>query len=438
MGAHTGAPLIKIMMSQSTGRATAINSRTLLDIAKRYGTPLFVYEQSTLECSLADLKEGIGATTKVLYSVKANPNPTIIKLLHTLGCGIEVASWGELALSLECGVSPDQIVFAGPGKTDMELELAVRTRLQSINVESIGELHRLEAICQREGCRADVSLRLHPHAPVGPAGRLRAWRGTTPFGIDVGQLDEALEALWSLESLDCRGIHVHASSEVASAHALGELMEATIELGFSLEGRLPLKSINLGGGFSSPFYADDAKLDFSPIQRALASARERHQRLARGDVQLSVESGRAIVGPCGSFLTTVVDVKWCKGVKFAVLDGGINQNLRLSGAFRKIGKPVDVRVCREVQDCTLCEIELVGPLCTPIDRLASRALLPKDLAPGDVLAFRNAGAYTKYASPLTFLGHDWPAEVIVNHDGVRLIARRVSFLELFELQGARG
>ncbi|MGZ3457712.1 MAG: hypothetical protein ACXU86_04320 [Archangium sp.] len=413
---------------------SALTPPALLALARQHGTPTFVYEQATLDRSVEALRAMVGADTGILYSVKANPNPVLLRRLHHLGCGMEVASAGELELALGCGVPPGRITFTGPGKRDAELALAVRSGLFSINVESGGELRRLAAICRQQGRRAAVSLRIHP--ATGTPGRARAWRGPTPFGIDGDSIDQHLALLDELEEVDCQGIHVHASSQIANSEALGELMESTVQLAFSLSERINLRSINLGGGIRAPFYADDAPLDTAPIGQALAQIRARYSRIARGEVALQVESGRALVGPCGYFLTTVVDVKHSQNHRFAVLDGGIHQHLNLSGAFRTLGRPVDVVVCREEQGQATRETELVGPLCTPIDRLGSRVPLPEDLSPGDVLAFRHAGAYAKYASPLTFLGHDWPAELLVTPEGAWPIARRVTLRELLQLQTA--
>jgi diaminopimelate decarboxylase len=424
---------------------TGPSPAALLDLARRFGTPTFVYDGEVLAASLARLREAVGPGVGVLYSIKANPAPALVSRFRELGCGVEVASAGELELALACGVPPERIAYAGPGKTGAELELAVSSGLLSVQAESVGELRRIAAIARRLGRRAAVSLRVHPRMPAGRAGRARPWRGTTPFGIDEAGLGAALDALPDLPEIDVLGIHVHVSSQIADAEALGDILEGTAELAFALDGRIDLRLIDFGGGFRAPFYAGEEPLDPAPVRAALERIRERYPKAARGDagnagnagdLALWVESGRALVGPCGWFVTTVVDVKACDGTRFAVVDGGIHQNLALSGAFRTVGKPVAVLACRDGGE--ELETEIVGPLCTPIDRLASRALLPADLAPGDVLAFANAGAYAKHASPLAFLGHDWPAEVLLEAGGVaRPIARRVPFREILALQEVR-
>jgi len=391
-------------------------------LARRYGTPLFVYDAPTMRAAAARLRRAIPRDARLFYAVKANPAPGVIRLFAALGLGAEVASGGELRLAIACGVAPGDIVFSGPAKTAAELSTAAGAGIFAIQAESWDELEALQGICRRLGVTARVALRVN----LGRSGARRGgWGGMSPFGMDDASLAHVAAHAAALDRVRIVGVHNHQASQTLEAGELVERFGAFARVAAQLNARFGFEFINFGGGFGAPFYVDDAPLDLAPVQAFFAAL---DGVLGDWRPRIAVESGRFLTGPAGDYVAAVVGVKRSFGVRFALLDGGIHHVLGLSGTMRALRRPVAVRRLGG-SDRALEPTELAGPLCTPIDRLAGAAPLPADLAAGDLLAFGNCGAYAKHASPLNFLGHDWPAEVL--RDGARcdLLAPRRSVAE---------
>lgn len=418
----------------ASGEDRAVEAPDLEEAARRFGTPSYLYDLRQLAVQVAKMRAVAGPETRILYSVKANPCPAILEALRGHGLGAEVASGGELGAALAAGFAPGEIAFAGPGKSHSELAAAVDAGLLAVHVESAGEILRLEAAARSAGRRVSVALRLHP-APPASGGR-SGWPAASPFGIADDALDDALAALARCRHLDVRGLHVHRAAEMLDGELAARLLEPVFESALELTPRLGLTFLNVGGGWGIPIYEGEDELDGSPLRRAFDRFRAR-SRESGIELSLQVESGRFLLGPCGTYLTRVVDVKQAGGKRFAVLDGGMHHLLLRSSAFRRYRQKVRVSLPGRAlggAEESWVPTEVVGPLCTPVDRLASDLRLPADLRPGEILAFPAAGAYGKYASPLTFLGHPWPAEVCVDETGMWLAARRVEFAELLALQ----
>lgn len=375
-------------------------------LADKHGTPLFVYDAADIRANTERLRAAMPPFTLMFYALKANPAPAVVRMLAAMGLGAEVASGGELELALACGVPPARIVFSGPAKTDTELQAAARAGIHAIQAESAQEIARLDSICRRRDLHARVALRVQL-AP-GLADRRSGWSGVSPFGMDESELHAAIAAAAQSERVTLIGVHNHQGSNNLDASLLIARYTAFVHVVKALRTRINISFVNFGGGFGAPFYADDSPLNLSPIQDFFA---ELSQML--DGVTFGIEPGRYLVGPAGYYVTRVVEVKRSFGTRFALLDGGTHHVLGLSGTLRVMRRPVSVFRPGTPPDAATEPTELAGPLCTPVDRLASAAALPRDLAAGDVLVFANCGAYAKHASPLTFLGHDWPAEVLV-------------------------
>ncbi|MDF3808908.1 MULTISPECIES: alanine racemase [Rhodopseudomonas] len=394
-------------------------------LAQRHGTPLFLYDAPMMRDAAARLRRAAPPGAQLFYAVKANPAPGVIRLFAALGLGAEVASGGELQLALDCGVAPDAIVFSGPAKTASELAAAAEAGIYAVQAESWDELAVLQNVCAQRGLTARVALRVN----LGSVGARRGgWGGVSPFGMDQAALDYVVAHAARLDRLRIIGVHNHQSSQTLDPHHLVARFEAFAQVAARLNARFGFDFINFGGGFGAPFYADDEPIDLDPVRAFFAG-------LSGGPLgdwrpRIAMESGRFLTGPAGAYVVRVVGVKRCFGVRFALLDGGIHHMLGLSGTMRALRRPVAVRRLGGRAGEAMEPTELAGPLCTPIDRLAGAAPLPADLAAGDLLLFGNCGAYAKHASPLNFLGHDWPAEVL--RDGARneLLAPRRSFAEV--------
>jgi diaminopimelate decarboxylase len=413
-----------------SGKSELVSIERFLPLAEKYGTPLFVYDENAIVNNVASIKNTVGNNANIFYSVKANPNPAIIKLFYQLGCSIEVASKGELELGLHCGVNPRNILFAGPGKTEEELTLAVRSGILAVNAESLHEILMLESICRAEDKDMDICLRVNLNLGQFPHKRDLHWFGINQFGIEEESLPEIIDKLKSLKRVRCIGLHLHMASGVLDSKILAEFIDWQVDQAIRIGRMLDIKVINLGGGWGQRAYADDPELELDTLRSAFCGIENKLGGLSR-KISLFIESGRFLIGPAGYYLSRVVTTKSCRQKDFVILDGGINHCLFLSNAFRSMNRPVPVLYSNTEQ--TLKKFEITGSLCTPIDRLASDVLLPDTVKEGDLLVFPNSGAYTKMASPLNFLGHSWPQEVLIGSESDRLIAKSVSMLDIVNL-----
>jgi diaminopimelate decarboxylase len=374
------------------------------------GTPLFVYDAGRVRERIASFRRHF-PDADLHYAVKANPYRELLKEVISLVDGLDVASQGEMALALDCGMSAERISFAGPGKRDEELEAALSAGV-TVNLESEGEAERALAIGRRLGITPRLAVRVNPEFELRGSG-MRMGGGARPFGVDAGRVPALVRGLIEAGA-DWRGLHVFAGSQALDAGALIEAQRQTLALAARIAGEAggtpPL--VNLGGGFGIPYFHGERPLDIAPIGAALAKAlADRPQELA--DSRFAIELGRWLVGEAGVYLTRVVDRKVSHGKTFLVTDGGMHHQLAASGNFGQVvRRNFPVAVATRFGASPEEEASIVGCLCTPLDRLADDVMLPRADV-GDLIAVFLAGAYGLSASPQAFLGHPPALEILV-------------------------
>lgn len=404
-------------------------------LAQDYGTPFIIYDAHAIRTAIAGLQAAMGPESSVVYSVKANPAPAILREMLDAGVGVEVASVGELRLCLRAGFLPHAILFAGPGKDADDLLAAINAGIKAIVVESLDEVLEIQKISAALAVSTNIALRLN--LPLAARSAAYGWRSTSPFGISPENLPAIVETLSTLANVRCIGIHHHHGSQGFDPAALVDQLEGVVQAALALSSVFKLEFIDIGGGFGAPYYTDDAALDLRLISQAVHALYAASGPLAGSGIKLIAESGRYLVGPSGYYVAKIASVKTAYGVRFAILDGGTNHMLSMSGVFRAVGRPVNAYVPGRTLRKGL-PTELAGPLCTPVDRIGSRVNLPADLKRGDVIVFPGQGAYTKHASPLNFLGHSWPAELLLDGHRVSCFAKRVEFEDVLDLQSTNG
>ncbi|MCM2375133.1 diaminopimelate decarboxylase [Aporhodopirellula aestuarii] len=407
------------------GNVLCIGGIPVTEIAKQYGTPIFVYDQSIIEANIARLRDVYSDRFDLHYSIKANPNAAILKCFLDHGCGLEIASGGELHQALHAGCSPKRLIFAGPGKTIQELKAAVQAGVGELHLESIDEAVSLDAIASSVGKKIDVSLRINP--VDGGGGAMRMGGQSSPFGIDEECLDEVVERVLSLQNLHLEGLHLFMGTQILSADVLLDQYQRGLQIARRMAEKInrPLGSIDFGGGLGIATFSKEAPLDLDHLARGMTDL------IANIDAdpllstaKLIIEPGRFLVGEAGVYLSSVTRMKQSRGKTYAVIDGGMHHHLAASGNLgqtikRNYPSVVANRVgCQAVQTT-----EVVGPLCTPLDTLARKAELPA-MQQGDLFAVFQSGAYARTSSPHGFLSHDSPAEVLVHRGESRLIRRR--------------
>lgn len=393
-------------------------------LVERYGSPLFAYDRSIIARKVRQVRAILPERFQLFYSIKANPNAAILKCLLEAGCGLEVASGGELTQALAAGCSPAEILFAGPGKTEAELDAAVRASIREVHVESLEEAKCLQRVARRHGRTMRVALRVNPLGSQG--GAMQMGGKASQFGIDEEELEPVLEEIAACSNLHVDGVHMFMGTQILDAGTLIDQYRRCVDIARRVALRVgPLRTIDFGGGWGTPYFSHEAELDLSLLGEGLASI----DTLLAGDPLLSdaaavLELGRFLVNEAGVYLCRVTRTKTSRGKFFAVADGGMHHHLAASGNLgQAIKRNYPVAVANKIGLASTRSADIVGPLCTPLDTLARGLSLPP-IESGDLIAIFLSGAYARAASPLGFLSREAPCEVMVSQGHSDLIRRR--------------
>ena len=394
------------------GGELAIGGRRASELAAEAGrTPLFVYSRAHLDTRVAELRAALPARVGLNYAVKANPHLAVIGHMAPLVDGFDIASSGELGLCVAVGIDPARISFAGPGKRDDELEAAIGAGV-TLNCESEGEVARALAIGERLDKTPRIAIRVNPSFEMKGSG-MKMGGGAKQFGVDAERVP-ALARHVIAAGAEWRGLHIFTGSQTLSADAIIEAQSNVLSLAAELADAIGhgLPKLNMGGGLGIPYFPGDTPVDLAKVGAALA---ERVADLppVLADTELCMELGRYLVGEAGVYLTRIIDRKVSHGVTYLITDGGLHHQLAASGNFgtvvrRNYPSAIATRYGAEATE----EVNIVGCLCTPLDRLADAAAMPHAEV-GDLVAVFCAGAYGATASPAAFLGHGPAAELLV-------------------------
>ena len=384
------------------------------EIAREYGTPFYLYHGETVVERVRRVRGALG--TEVSYSVKANPSLGVCQLIaREKAAGAEVASSGELTVARAAGFEPEDIVFAGPGKTDDELKRVVQEGIFAYNVESLGEIERLAQIAAGMGRKIGVGLRINPAAQL-MGSQMRMGGTVGQFGMDQAELEDAVEKTLAHPDLILRGVHVYTATQVFEVEPLLEHCRNIFEIALEAADYAghPLEMIDFGGGFGVPYFEKMSEFDlerFGEGFRELLSTYRSDPRLE--GCRFLFELGRYLVADAGVYVTRAVDVKRTRGKTFVVTDGGMNHHLTATGnmgqVFRKSYPLLNLTRMGGVPEEG---IAVAGPCCTPLDMFGSNIPLA-DPEVGDLIGVFYSGAYGFSASNLGFLSHPAPAEVLL-------------------------
>ncbi len=391
--------------------ALVVGGKTLAEWAEEVSTPFYLYDMSVVERKIALFRESMPGDVLLYYAVKANPHPELLRRISSKVDGFDVASKGELEAVIQAGAKAEGIGFAGPGKTESELERAVDYDIGSLNIESERELESVARIAERTGSRPKVSVRINPDFELHGSG-MKMGGGPKPFGIDSERVPAVLKRILELP-VRFRGFHVYAGSQNLSAETVAECMEKTLGLIWRIVGEVccDVELINLGGGFGIPYYENDRELEIGRIGVYLEVLLRKYRPRFPG-AKFVVELGRFLTGECGIYATKVLYRKRSRGKTYLVTDGGMNHHLAASGNFGQVlKKNFPIVAAGKINGAPTEQVDVVGPLCTPLDRLAQNAMLP-ETREGDIIAVLNSGAYGYTASPILFLGRTKPAEIV--------------------------
>jgi len=390
----------------------AIGGRTSSALVEAAGgTPLFVYSAAMMRRRMADLRAAMPERLRIHYAIKANPYGPILEFMGTLADGFDVASGGELQMALAAGVPAEKISFAGPGKRDEELAAAIVAGV-TLNLESENEAHRALTIGEQHGVTPRLAIRVNPDFELRGSG-MKMGGGAKPFGIDAERVPALAREVVAAGAEWC-GLHIFTGSQALDAQAIIETQANVLNLAAELSEAIgqPLPRLNMGGGFGIPYFSGDEPLDITAVGAALG---ERFGALpgVLASTEFAIELGRYLVGEAGVYLTRIVDRKSSHGAVYLITDGGLHHQLAASGNFGTVvRRNYPAAIASRFAEQPSEEASIVGCLCTPLDRFADQALLPRADV-GDLVAIFCAGAYGASASPAAFLGHGPALEMLV-------------------------
>jgi diaminopimelate decarboxylase len=392
----------------------------LEQIARRFGTPCYVYSRAAIEQRYRHYAQALaGHRALVAYSVKANSNLAVLALMARLGAGFDIVSGGELSRVIAAGGDPSRVLFSGVGKTESEIAQALEARVLCLNVESEAELERVDTVAGRLGLRAPIALRVNPEIDAKTHPYISTGLRQSKFGVPFAEAERLYRDAGRRKHIEPVGIGCHIGSLLTDAEPWILAAERVIELADRVErGGVSLAHIDVGGGIGIR-YRDEPEPSIGEfIGGALRALGSRRQRLI-------VNPGRSIVGNAGVLLTRVEYVKTGAEKSFVVVDAAMNDLLRpaLYDAWH------EVRPVREAgPGATSSAYDVVGPVCESADFLAKDRQLAA--APGDLLAVMSAGAYAMSMSS-NYNSRPRAAEVMVDGTAAHLVRRRESVPELF-------
>ena len=400
------------------GAALVCDGVPLAPLAAAEGTPLYVYSAATIAARYRAIDEAFaGHPHAIHYALKANSTLAITRLLRSLGSHADANSGGEIAVAMRAGFTPAQIVFTGVGKTIDELAQAIDLGVRSINVESSGEIDRIDALARERGSRTKIAIRVNPDVDARTHPHISTGLKVNKFGIAIGEVRELCARVRSLTGVDIVGLHAHIGSQITDLTPLARAAQALVDLARALAADgTRIEHIDIGGGLGVSY-------DGSPVPGAEDYAKAVLPILRESGLAIVLEPGRHILAPAGALLTRVVDVK--EG--FVVMDAGMTELLRpmMYNAFHRI-EPVDPHGGPPVT------ADIVGPLCESSDTLGKDRTIIRPRV-GDLFAVLDTGAYGAVMAS-NYNRRLLPAEVLVEQGAARLIRRRQTLDDVLALE----
>jgi diaminopimelate decarboxylase len=384
------------------------------EIAARYGTPTYVYDGDWLIENLTGLRTALHPSLEIFYSLKSNPNRGVYDVLRSAGARAEVSSLAELHVVLAAGTDPEDIIFLGPGKSEQEITACVDVGIYAVVCESFEEIEQVDRAAGLLGTRQRVLLRINPAYSVA-GSRLTMGGKPRQFGIDEAAVIEAGTSLARYRHAGVAGIQVYMGTRILDADVVGKNTAYIFELAgriASVTG-IRLDAVDIGGGLGVAYFDGETDIDITVLAQEINPLVDQFAAAHPG-TRLIMETGRYLTAPCGTYVMRVRYVKQSMGENFAVTDGGTHHHMAAVGigSFVKRNFPIELLTPRAVPTVPTGKWNIAGPLCTPNDTVGKGVPLP-DLAIGDLVGVRRSGAYGPSASPVYFLSHGYPAEVLV-------------------------
>ena len=398
-----------------------IDGISLKKIAADFGTPCFIYSHNDLVKNFSEIKNVFASEKrKVFYSVKANSNLSILKVLLELGAGFDIVSLGELERVIKIGAQPEKIIYSGVGKSEEEIIRSLEYGIHCFNVESFSELERINSIATKLNKVAPVSIRINPNIDPGSHEFISTGVETTKFGINLKNMMDAFIYANNEKSIELLGIDYHIGSQIESLDPFKEAIVSVKKIVDQLkENNINIKLIDMGGGLGINYQNNDAPSlnDFGKTINQVINDNE------LSDYDFIIELGRSIVGNVGYILTSVEYIKKDSEKNFVIVDAGMDNLIRpaLYGAWHEIRPITDNK-----EQNILCDI--VGPVCECTDFLGKDRQL--SVQQGDLLIISSCGAYASSMAS-NYNSRPKPSEIMIKNGEMHIISRKEKINDLF-------
>jgi len=373
----------------------------------------YVYIEELMQENLLALRKALPKGFDVFYALKANPDREVVKKFYDFGCGMDVSSSGELKIALDSGVNIRDISFAGPGKTDEDIAYGVKSGIYVFSIENLDEIEKIEIAAYENGIIQKVSIRINPDKKFAGYGMVM---GGVPsqFGLDIRQSYSAIKKITSSKSLELIGFHMHVGSQILSANIFGDAVGYVIEYALYVKDKykIDIQCLNFGGGLGICYHEDQKPLDLNILRDVLREKVDNaFARKHLKNTRFIIEPGRFLIGSAGVYISKILYIKSSFEKNYIIIEGGMHHNMAASGNLGQVIRKnyhIDIlRTRKKAGTNILKKYDIVGSLCTPLDRMAADLML-SDVHTGDYVCFFNSGAYGYTASPLYFLSHPLP------------------------------
>jgi len=385
------------------------------EIAKKVGTPVYIYSKNGILERVREYKKAFNSyETLICYAVKANSNLSVLKLFESEGLGCDIVSGGELYKARKAGISSNKIVYAGVGKTDFEIDYAIRENILSFNVESEMEIDVLNEIAGKNERKARVSIRVNPNVNPKTHPYISTGLRESKFGIDIEKALDVYKKAVKLPNIEVVGVHCHIGSQIMEISPYIEAIEKTAELVFDLKKEgIDLQYFDIGGGIGIKYRPEDNPPSIKDLADSIIPI------VKETGLKLIVEPGRSLIGEMGILITQVLFTKDKGNKHFIIVDAGLNDLLRpaMYNAYHHI-------VSVDKKDKKV-KADIVGPICETGDFLALDREI-EDVGRKDYLAVMSAGAYGSSMSS-NYNMRPRAAEVLVDGDKFRVIRERETY-----------
>jgi diaminopimelate decarboxylase len=391
----------------------------LADVAKRHGTPCYVYSRATILDKFQAYEKAFNAVPhQICYAVKANSNVAILKVLSEAGAGFDIVSGGELFRVLKAGGAPEKVIFSGVGKTASELDYALDQNIRSFNCESEPELALIDSLAARRGVKARIAVRVNPDVDAATHPYISTGLRKHKFGIDIAEAEAVYQRARTFENLILAGVSCHIGSQILDIQPMLDVFDKMLALAVRLRSQgIPIRSLDLGGGLGVPYKPDETAPPIADYIHAMC------QRVAGHNLEILIEPGRSIVAEAGLLLTRVLYRKTNGEKHFVIVDAAMNDLIR-PALYQSHHQILPLR---QSPPAALVA-DVVGPVCETGDFLARDREMPNVL-PGDLLAVCTVGAYG-FVAASNYNSRPRPPEVLVEGDRYRVIRKRETYEDL--------